>query len=228
MSTELYHVLSRGVDKRKIFLDDKDRFRFIHNLFEFNNQDNVINNTFFFNLIDIERRYKKKKRKTLVEVHAFCLMDNHYHLLVSSSVENGIPKFMKKVNMGYSKYFNVKYDRTGALFEGRHKKILVKDEAHFIHLPYYIHLNPLDFVAPEWRDRRIKDFKKAIDFINSYRWSSHLDYIGENNFPLVTQRKFLMNFFENEKKYKSSIEKWIKDMDIANIKDENMEKVMLE
>ncbi|KKT18560.1 MAG: hypothetical protein UW04_C0064G0001, partial [Parcubacteria group bacterium GW2011_GWB1_43_8] len=92
----------------------------------------------------------------------------------------------------------------------------------------YIHLNPLDFVAPEWRDRRIKDFKKAIDFINSYRWSSHIDYIGENNFPLVTQRKFLMNFFENEKKYKSSIEKWIKDMDIANIKDENMEKFMLE
>lgn len=221
---ELYHVLNRGVDKRKIFLDDKDRFRFVHNLFEFNNQDHVFNNTFFFdNLssIDIRRRYKKKK--TLVDVHAFCLMDNHYHLLVSSTVENGIPKFMKKINMGYSKYFNAKYNRSGALFEGRHKKIIVKDEVHFIHLPYYIHLNPLDFVSPEWRDREIKNSKKAIDFINSYRWSSHLDYMGENNFPAVTQRKFLMSFFESEKKYKNNIEIWIKNMDISN-----MEKIILE
>lgn len=211
-------MLSRGVDKRKIFLDDKDRFRFVHNLLEFNNQDNVLNNTYFFenpSPIDIRRQY----RKPLVNVHAFCLMSNHYHLLISSRVENSIPKFMKKVNMGYSKYFNIKYSRVGALFEGRHKKILVKDEAHFIHLPYYIHLNPLDFVFPEWRNREIKDFKKAIDFINSYRWSSHLDYAGENNFPLVTQRKFLMSFFESEKNYKSSIEKWVKnmDMDVAKL-----------
>ena len=227
-SMELYHVLNRGVDKRKIFLDDKDRFRFVHNLFEFNNQENVINNTFFFNTIDIERRYNKKSRKTLVDVHSFCLMDNHYHLLVSSNIENGIPKFMKKINMGYSKYFNVKYNRNGALFEGRHKKILVKDESHFIHLHYYIHLNPLDFIAPGWRDRRIKDFKKTLDFINSYRWSSHLDYMGKNNFSFVTQRKFLMSFFENEKKYKSSVEKWIKDMDISDIQNKNMEKIILE
>lgn len=228
INMELYHILNRGVDKRKIFLDDKDRFRFVHNLFEFNNQDHVFNNTFFFDNfsnIDIRRRYEKKgkKKKTLVDVHAFCLMDNHYHLLVSSTVENGIPKFMKKINMGYSKYFNAKYSRSGALFEGRHKKIIVKDEAHFIHLPYYVHLNPLDFVSPEWRGKEIKDFKKAFDFINSYRWSSHLDYTGKNNFPAVTQRKFLMSFFENEKKYKNNIEKWIKDMDISN-----MEKIILE
>lgn len=223
---ELYHVLSRGVDKRKIFLNDKDRFRFVHNLFEFNNQDNVLNNTYFFGnagTIDVRRRYNKKKRKLLVDVHAFCLMDNHYHLLISSKIENGIPKFMKKINMGYSKYFNIKYDRSGALFEGRHKKILIREEAHFIHLPYYIHLNPLDYIASEWRNRKIKDFKKSIDFINSYRWSSHLDYTGKNNFPSVTQRNFLLGFFGGDKKYLNSIEQWIKDMNINS-----MEKIILE
>ncbi|KKR39311.1 MAG: hypothetical protein UU18_C0011G0023 [Parcubacteria group bacterium GW2011_GWB2_40_8] len=226
VSMEIYHIVNRGVDKRKIFTNDKDRFRFVHNLFEFNDQDNVVNNVYFFekpNTIDVRRQYKKKKRKLLVVIHAFCLMDNHYHLLVSSKVNGGIPKFMKKINMGYSKYFNIKYDRSGALFEGRHKKILIKDEAHFIHLPYYIHLNPLDFVAPEWRERKIKDFKKVVDFINSYRWSSHLDYIGKNNFPSVTQRNFLLDFFGGEKEYMNSIKQWVKDMDIND-----MGKIVLE
>ncbi|MEK7077754.1 MAG: transposase, partial [Patescibacteria group bacterium] len=107
---ELVHVLNRGVDKRTIFLDDEDRFRFIHDLFEFNDQGRVNNVFYLFNKYnDIASHYIERKRKLLVDIHAFCLMPNHYHLLLSPRVDDGIVKFMKKLGIGYAKYFNIKY-----------------------------------------------------------------------------------------------------------------------
>ena len=115
---ELIHVLNRGVDKRKIFLDEQDYFRFIHDLFEFNDTEPAENLGHFFknHHIVVRRRYggeikkeKRRERKLLVEIHAFCLMPNHYHLLIAPKIENGTALFMKKLNAGYSRYFNEKY-----------------------------------------------------------------------------------------------------------------------
>lgn len=99
-------------------------------------------------------------------------MPNHYHLLLRPKFDDSLTKFMKKLNIGYAKYFNEKYKRSGALFEGRYKSVLVVDKSHFIHLPYYIHLNPLDLKFPEWRNREIKNYKEAMKFLENYRWSS--------------------------------------------------------
>jgi putative transposase len=126
---------------------------------------------------------------------------------------------MKKLNIGYAKYFNQKYERTGTLFEGRFKSVLIKEHSHFIHLPYYIHLNPLDLISSEWRMKKIKDYKKAIDFLDSYRWSSHLDYTGQSNFPSVTQRDFLLEIFGDEGQYKKLIENWLADCKEVRIND---------
>ncbi len=229
---EIVHVLSRGVDKRKIFLDEQDYFRFIHDLFEFNDTKPVNNLTYFFRQSqskdkskDIARPYIgdttrfERKRNLLVGIHAFCLMPNHYHLLLSSKIKNGISRFMKKLNMGYAKYFNKKYERTGALFEGRYKSILIKNEAHFIYIPYYIHLNPLDLVSPEWREHKLNNLKKAINFLNNYRWSSHLDYLGNKNFPSITQREFLLGHFGGNKKYEQEIKNWLNGIDLSEFKD---------
>jgi len=214
---EIYHVLSRGVDKRKIFLDEQDYFRFVHNLFEFNNEDWVNNALYRFQKSkDIASPYinekERKPRKLLVDIHAFVLMPNHYHILLSARKDGGITKFMKKLNMGYAKYFNQKYERKGALFEGRYKFILIKDESHFIHLPYYIHLNPLDLISEDWRKKEIKNYKKSIEFLENYRWSSHLDYLGKRNFPSVINKKFLSDFFGGENEYKKSIYEWLKNL----------------
>jgi len=222
--SDIYHILNRGVDKRKMFLDKQDYFRFIHNLFELNNQDIVYYTFYDFQRFDknkdIECPYiKKKPRKLLVDIYAFCLMPNHYHLLLSPKIEKGIPKFMQKLNMGYSKYFNQKYGRKGTLFEGRYKSILIKEEAHFYHLPYYIHFNPLDIEFSGWRERKLKDYNKALEFLNNYRWSSHLDYLGKKNFPSVTSREFLLTVFGGEDKYKDSISGWLKEMAIDGIKE---------
>jgi len=218
----LYHILSRGVDKRKIFLDDEDYLRGIHDLFEFNDVAPVNNLTYFFRKgpKDVGRPYiEREARKLLVKIHVFCLMPNHYHLFLSAVVENGIPLFMKKFNGGYAKYFNEKYERKGTLFEGRYKRVIIKNEAHFIHLPYYIHLNALDLITPEWRERKLNNFAKAMKFLNSYRWSSHLDYAGEKNFPSVTQRDFLLEFFGGHEQYKRDITEWLKDLSLEDKRD---------
>ena len=120
--------------------------------------------------------------------------------------------------MGYARYFNEKYDRQGALFEGKYKRIVIVDDAHFIYLPYYIHLNPLDLTMPEWRDGKISDYKKAMNFLEYYRWSSFPDYIGKKNFPSVTQRGFLMDCFGGGERQKRGMINWLKEMDLSEIK----------
>jgi len=220
----IYHVINRGVDQRKIFLSEEDYFRFIHDLFEFNDLNSANNTNYFFlrkkNSIDIGCRYiERRPRKLLVEILAFSLMPNHYHLLLKTRFDDGIANFMKKINMGYAKYFNQKYKRAGALFAGKYKAVLIKRDEHFIHIPYYIHLNPLDLEFPEWRKRKIKDYKKAIKFLENYRWSSFQDYIGKTNFPSITQRDFLLNFFEGTKQYKKDTIKWLKEIELEEIRD---------
>ncbi|OGN13469.1 MAG: hypothetical protein A3J47_03880 [Candidatus Yanofskybacteria bacterium RIFCSPHIGHO2_02_FULL_43_22] len=212
---DFYHTLNRGVDKRTIFLDKQDYLRFIHDLYELNNEDRV-ESTFgaFKNDPALANVTKRKQRKLLVDILAFCLMPNHYHLLLAPRVENAIPKFMSKINIGYAKYFNQKYERTGALFQGRYKKILVTENIHFLHLPFYIHFNPLDLSYPEWRDNKISNPKKALEFLESYRWSSHLDYLGIKNFPSVLNMDLLKEIFDGQNGYKKLTNSYLKDIQI--------------
>lgn len=230
---EIYHILNRGVDKRKIFLDEEDRFRFVHDLFEFNDQKAVRTVLYNFKKFENKRRVNqyldfvspniKRPRELLVDIYAFCIMPNHYHLLLSPKVEDGVVKFMRKLDIGYAKYFNQKYKRKGTLFESRYKSILIKHEPHFYYLPYYIHLNPLDLKFPEWREGRLRNYRGAIKLLEDYRWSSHLDYLGKKNFPSVTNRQFLLEVFGEEKEYEKSIKQWLKDLELEKIKDLTLE-----
>lgn len=220
----IYHIYNRGVEKRKIFLNNKDYFRFIHNLFEFNDEAPAIN---LYYKKPILKSYEAKphnikiyhKRKLLVEILIFCLMPNHFHLLLKQKRENGVSEFMHKLGTGYSMYFNQKYERTGSLFQGTYKAVPISSDAHFIHLPYYIHLNALDLIEPNWRNGEIKNLNKAIKFLENYRWSSYLDYIGKKNFPSVTSRNFLLEFFNGPKEYQKETIKWLKQIDLREIKE---------
>lgn len=227
----IYHVLNRGVDKRKIFLETGDYLRFIHDLFIFNDQNPINNTTYYFEKLNSQFKSKdfashyftKKKRKLLVKILAFCLMPNHYHLLLMPLTDDGIFRFMKKLNMGYAKFFNDKYQRSGALFEGRYKLVPVLEENHFLHLPIYIHFNPLDLIMPEWRLGKIKNQTKALEFLEKYRWSSHLDYLGKKNFPSITQREFLLEIFDGPQKYEENIKSYLKEMEFSDTKEISLE-----
>lgn len=208
---ELWHVLNRGVDKRDIVKSDKDRIRFIHNLYAFNDS-NVVTHISQPARRDASTRYM---RKQLVHVHAFCLMNNHYHLLLSQIQENGISNYMRKINMGYAKYFNEKYSRTGALWQGKYKKVLIKRDPQFMYIPFYIHLNPLDFVMPEWRQGKIKKTRDALRHLENYRWSSHLDYAGKKNFPSIIRKDVIRDIVGAPARYEKELTDIVSDPILA-------------
>jgi|SRR3989338_4990495 len=207
---ELHHVLNRGVDKRSIFLDNQDRARFVHNLFEFNDKKQAQNTSRHVN--DLRSRSSISTSR-LVQLHGWCVMGNHYHLLLSEIPEGGLTTFIRKLNIGYAKYFNEKYKRSGTLFQGRTKKVLVNRNAHFLHILHYIHLNPLDFLAgaKHWREGHIDSRKKALAHLTQYRWSSYLDYCGEKNFPSILTKDIFADVFPN---YKKAMHSYIQEIEM--------------
>lgn len=214
---QIYHIYNRGIEKRITFLDQNDYKRFVHDLAAFNSTEPILSAVQRFSPKYSGFQISEvKPRKRLVELLVFTLMPNHFHLLVRPIIENGIVKFMQKLGTGYTMYFNKKYERVGSLFQGTYKKVVVTEEAHFIHLPFYIHANPLDNSFPQWREGRVSNFKKAMEYLENYRWSSFPDYIGKVNYPDVTQRKFLLKFFGGPQNYRKEFSRWLQTMDSAN------------
>lgn len=212
---ELWHALNRGVDGRDIFMDDRDRVRFVHNLYEFNDAAPADPNFgYHLKFMDIVSPYiEKRQREQLVKIHGWCLMKNHYHLLISELVEKGVSLFLRKLNVGYAKSFNEKYERVGTLFQSRTKKILIENDAHFNYILHYIHLNPLDYLAgtKAWRERShsgIRSAANAIDHLEQYRWSSYLDYSGKKNFPSILTTSL---FKDSLGHYPSSLREYLAD-----------------
>lgn len=213
---ELWHALNRGVDGRDLFLDSQDYARFVHNLYEFNDGAPADNLARLFDpsgMRDFRNHSFRKKRELLVDIHGWTLMKNHYHLLLSERIENGMRLFLRKLNVGYANYFNQRYERKGTLFQGHTKKILIESQSHFLYILHYVHLNPLDFFADaqEWRLRSkngIQSADEALEYLDSYRWSSYLDYVGKKNFPSVLTTSLFKNALGN---YRDSLNEYLHD-----------------
>lgn len=212
---QFYHIFNRGVDKRNIFLDDMDYFRFIHNLFELNDENPVLNVKYYLDSTASDigiRSFNKRRepRERLVDILIFTLMPNHFHLILRQKREKGIIKFMQKLGTGYAMYFNKKYERTGVLFQGKFKAVLINKNEHFLYLPQYIHLNPISL---KYGGSTSIDWRKKMKFLEEYRWSSLSDYIGRKNFPSVTQRNYFLETYGGEDGFKKYIEMWLKTKD---------------
>ena len=221
-----YHVYNRGVEKRNIFLDENDYFRLIHDLYEFNDQNPAPNLNYYLKDHSLEvgppKIAKKQKRKLLVEILVFCLMPNHFHLILRQLADNGISLFMQKLG-GYVYYFNLKYERVGPLFQGKFKAIQIENENYLLHLSRYQHLNPAGLIESDWKEGGIGDWKKVSHFLESYRWSSYLDYVGIKNFPSITSRDLINSYFKNPEEYKKFVVEFLpKSLD--QIKDIIIEK----
>jgi REP element-mobilizing transposase RayT len=166
-----YHITARGNDRQNVFRTNKDRERFLEYL------------------ESATERYK-------AVIHAYCLMDNHYHILLQTP-EGNLSQIMHHINGAYTNYYNTKRNRAGHLFQGRYKAFLVSIDEYAKELSRYIHLNPVR--------------AGMVETPEAYRWTSYKDYIGINKPPVWLYTDFVLNLFDrrvtvSRKEYRKFVE----------------------
>jgi len=171
---EFYHLYNRGNSKQVIFQNDTDYKRFQLLLYLMNDQRSIrLHNV----LRDGINPYTSHERgEPLVAIGAYCLMPNHYHLVVSPVVEDGVSQFMKKLGTAYSTYFNKRYERTGSLFEGKFKSVWADNDEYLRYLFSYVHLNPLKLVNPDWKEGTVT--AEQLEFLTEFPFSSLYDQLS--------------------------------------------------
>ncbi|HEY4510179.1 MAG TPA: transposase [Candidatus Paceibacterota bacterium] len=212
----IYHVYNRGVEKRVIFLVDADRWRFLQALLLFNREKSPFNllwkleqehgGRMNFRILKEFLERNSERKTPLVRIMADCLMPNHYHLILEELQEGGITKFMHKLGTGYTMYFNKKYDRVGGLFQGSFKAIQVDTDEYLQNLLVYVNvINPGELIEPSLKDEGVKDIENVMQFAKAYPWSTHQEYLGERDSPII-DKGVAHSLFPNPTKYKEFVE----------------------
>lgn len=199
-----YHVYNRGVEKRTIFEDEQDYNVFLSYLKEYvlppSDKPKYVTITFEDTVFKGVPRQPKNYSKD-IEILAFCLMPNHFHLVVKQKSGKKLKEFIHSLLLRYSMYFNKRHDRVGPLFQGRFKAVLVNEEPYLLHLSRYIHLNPSEYT---------KDLESA--------YSSYSQYLGKMKAAWVKPElvlsyfnKATKDFLRGTNTYKNFVEKSKKD-----------------
>lgn len=155
----IYHIMLRGINQQTIFEDEEDRVKFI----------------------DILRHYKQECEYS---IFAYCLMDNHIHLVIKEGREP-LEKLMKRIGVSYVYWYNWKYKRSGHLFQDRYKSEVIEDDTYLLAVTRYIHQNPVT--------------ADMITTIEEYRWSSYAEYTCQHS--TIVDTSFILEMFShnNEK-----------------------------
>jgi len=189
-----YHIFNRGISKQPIFLGKKD-FKRAMQLLRFYSFDIPKIRFSKFSLLSRKERnqfWKKlrKEERKLVELVSFCLLPNHFHLLLQQKKDNGISEFMSLFQNSFTRYFNTRYRKIGPILQGQFKAVRIEDEKQLLHLSRYIHLNPYSsFIV------------KKLPELENYPWSSLSEYLEGEKSPICSQETILTNF-KNPKDYK--------------------------
>lgn len=216
VSDEHYHVYNRGNSKQSIFLDDGDYERFVSLLF-------LSNSSRGFNLRDElkgkESFYEVDRGIPLLEINSFCLMPNHFHLVITPLVDGGMSQFMLKLGTAYSMYFNKKYERTGSLFEGSFKAKHIDSDEYLKYLFSYVHLNPLSTHIESERLNNTEKTRANFEKVANYKYSSLTDYLHQDTSPRVTlglvETGLYRGYFRNKDDIKKELFDWLEYEDSA-------------
>ncbi|MFA6251722.1 MAG: transposase [Candidatus Paceibacterota bacterium] len=214
---EYYHIYNRGNSKQKIFLDKEDYNRFIKLLYLCNSSKNL---NFRDNIKDKKIEALNFERgDQIIAIGVWVLMPNHFHLCLSipkgrtfgnGERENRISLFVKKVCTSYTMYFNRKYNRSGSLFEGKFKSQYVVDDKYLKYLFSYIHLNPIKIIQKDWKEKGINSKEEALGFLNNYKYSSYLDYIGISRAESkILNKKSFPGYFPTPENINKEIFEWL-------------------
>lgn len=192
----VYHIFNRGIEKRTIFPDDTFYLRFL------NTVKHTLNYDYPYSLLKsrLEAASSVQAREAILEqlemrrieppvaVISYCSMPNHFHFTLKQLEEDGITKFVRRVCTSYTKYFNMRLDRVGGLFQSRFRAVLVETDEQLIHLTRYQHINP-----------RCLGLETGEELI-TYPWSSFSAYVGERELDFLNAEPVLSNF-SSKKEY---------------------------
>jgi len=201
---EHFHIFNRGVDKRNIFSDKYDAFRFFQSLEEFNSTE-AGNDIFLVNKSKkVNCQTPNSQGKKLVNIICYCLNPNHFHLILEELAEGGISEFMKRLGGGYSRYFNEKNKRSGALFQGKFKAVHIESNEQLLHTSAYVNLN--NKVHKKFDGTR----KHFLDLIpNRSSWN---EYIKKDNKFNICEKGIILEQFKNQNDYQKFAEETIRDI----------------
>lgn len=195
-----YHIYNRGVEKREIFIDEQDCTVFLYYLKLYLSPVEELKKQ-----ADLHmrlRRFINLNLSSEVDLLVFALMPNHIHLLIKQRTKDAVIKFMQRLSTSYVMYFNKKYKRIGALFQGTYKATLINSELYLLHLSRYIHLNPIGLSLPV----NFKDF------------SSYPYYLGQKTTSWLKPEEILTYFKSAQRKdlndvlsYQSFVEDYARD-----------------
>ena len=199
----IFHIYNRGNNKERIFFDDQDYKAFLFRLglvlgFE---QKELL--AYPLLSLPYSRIRIADTKKGLFRLHAFCLMPNHFHLMIEQCGNMSISKFITKVCGSYSKYVNNKYERVGHIFQDCFKSVTMESNEQLMWASAYIHMNA------------VKD--GLVKHPNQYVWSSYNDFVNERNLPIVYP-DFLKSIFGNKKDFEKET-KNIYSTKIKNVKE---------
>ncbi len=183
---QYYHIYNRGNEKRSIFESQRDYHRFIKTLKYYQLEGPKPRFSCFPSLLVTELDPAKK----LVEIVAYCFMPNHFHLLIKQIKDKSITEFMSKFINSYTKYYNIKYNRVGALLQGMFKAVLIESDEQLLHVSRYIHLNPLS--------------SNLVKNLDQYEWSSYPEYLGQSKNGFCDKEEIL-GHFKNPKDYQEFV-----------------------
>ena len=192
---ECYHIYNRGAQKRITFHNSSDYVRFLFLILFFQSPivfgqiSRPVHHFVKHRVFDIDTEdISQITNNQYVELIAFCLMPNHFHLILKEVEENGVARYMQRVLNGYTKYYNTKYEVSGHLFQGPYKAVHVEDNDQLLYLSTYVHRNVREL--PQWKNREQK-----------YEWSSYQDYVRKNRWGKILSTDLILEQFKTTDEY---------------------------
>ncbi len=194
-SGEYYHLYNRGVSKQVIFHNIADYNRFLFLILYFQSEANfpqigrLVKDFVQHRVLDIAEEVIKRR---IVELTTFCIMPNHFHLIIKELKEGGISTYMQRVLNAYAKYYNTKYTKSGHVFQGPYGVVYIEDDRQLLYLSAYIHRNSREI--SKWFNRE-----------DQYPWSSYQDFVEENRWRNLLLPQIILEQFKNKDKYREFI-----------------------
>lgn len=201
---EYYHIYNRGVDKQVLFRRNKDFERFLLLLYFCNRPERLPRELSIDTTLSVVHTEDR-----LASVCCYTVMPNHFHVKLQQIHPDGIQQLLQRVQMAYAKYNNKLRERKGRLFESTYQCVHVGNEAQWLHLTNYIHLNPLDLSGIPWREGASIDWKKAKAFLDSYPWSSYRAFSGKKEVLPIIDEEYLHGRAPDPDDYLEELKEWV-------------------